>query len=244
MCPIFTEQIEKIYRGAYTYFEGDRIYSEEEFEIFKDNKEMTTQFISMSHSRVSTGELLTVRVDFTVNRNWGVKVARVEKNLGKKSVTEEYHFNTATNILSYQLNNGEEVKETSISTPPRFHLSLPATCCSFLFLLSKKFDSNASKNNYVLYSSMNDWSYVKELQTTNIALQRVENAPEFLHIGEAKLKGDFYQMFEDKSGSGGKKEQFVPKLKAFISKHIAIPYLLEDSTGHKIQIKYLNDLNG
>ena len=50
----------KVFRGAYNYLRNGNIFSEETFEVFKDRKEGTYSFESEMHSRVATGQLLTI----------------------------------------------------------------------------------------------------------------------------------------------------------------------------------------
>ncbi|MCR9203927.1 MAG: hypothetical protein NXH75_05090, partial [Halobacteriovoraceae bacterium] len=61
---------EKVYRGAYNYLKGDTLYAQEEFEVYKDRKELGMTFFAELHSRVATGELLTVFVDYVITKEY------------------------------------------------------------------------------------------------------------------------------------------------------------------------------
>ncbi len=61
---------DKVYRGAYNYYKGDKLYAEEEFEVYKDRKELGMSFFARLHARVATGELLNIYVDFTLTKDY------------------------------------------------------------------------------------------------------------------------------------------------------------------------------
>lgn len=232
----------KVYRGAYTYSIAGSEYAEETFEVFKDYKELTYRFVSQILSRVSTGELLKIDVDFTIGKEWTPISVITKKNLGKQTVVEEYICDQERNTITYRFTNAEgEVNESVCSCPPRFSISTPAACCNFIFLLSKKFDING-KNYYAVYSSKNHWEFEEGISQSTLSLHKDSPSSEPIMIGKTSLQGDEYILttMSNNDSDDEAKESII----AYISKHKSIPYKVEDKqSGLTILVKYLNNLD-
>lgn len=240
-----TSKQKKIIKGAFTYFRDGQAYCEETFEVFKDIKELTVIYRSQLLSRVSTGELLKISVDYTCNKDWVPIKAMINKNLGKEFIEETFMLDPRANILSYNIKSKQSKDKFNINTPPRFHIQTPCAATSMLFLLSKKFDST-TKNLYTVYASENDWSYEHPITTRNIGLEKIGLGAEEILINGNKIQAIKYRLMEEakeeKSPSKDKKDFRPPSLIIYLSRHVGIPYKIEYDANNRIEIKFLNDL--
>ena len=69
----------KIFKGIFEYFEGDRMYAQETFEVYKDTSLYDMFFISEMLGRTKTGEMLKTQVYYEINKNWTPTKVVVEK---------------------------------------------------------------------------------------------------------------------------------------------------------------------
>ncbi|EQC46049.1 hypothetical protein [Bacteriovorax sp. Seq25_V] len=247
------KQGEKIFRGAYTYARNSNVYSEETFEVFRDKKEMTYIFETEMISRVSTGELLTININYKINKDYIPLEVDIKRSLGAMNVMESYIFNQRTTRIDYKFFDGENKTEIEFPTTPKFYITTPATCCSMLYLRSKKFDPT-SKNYYSIYTSKNMWEYKEEPSVKNIMVQRVSATSENLKVDGNNLQSIQYKLQEqtaensdDKKPPELAKGQLKPtpsdEVRVWTSQHMTIPYLIKANDGTKIQVKYLNNLS-
>ena len=231
----------KVYRGAFNYLRANSVYSEEAFEVWRDRKEMTYNYVSEIHSRVSTGELLKVFINYQVGKDFIPVRVVVKKDLGKEKTEETYSFNSKKNILDYQFKNRRVKEKLEISTPPRFHIATPAACCSMMFILTKKFDSTG-KNLYSVFTCDNKWDYESPPEQKSLALERVSITSESVMINEQEVQAIQYRLYEDPKNEDHKNIVKPPGINVWLSRHIAIPYSLTSDDGTKITVKYLNHL--
>jgi hypothetical protein len=229
----------KIYRGAYNYMRNGNIYCEETFEVFKEKNDTGMLFQSQLISRVATGELLNITVDYKVNKDYLPTMVMVNKVLGNENVVEIYNFNTKKNTIKYSFESTEEKKSIELNTSPKFFISTPSISTSMLYLRSKKFDGTA-KNFYSVLSSGNQWSFDEPPSFNQIAVERMTLTSESRSFEGSSIQGVEYKIEQHLEEEG---EEPLPFLKCFVSQHITIPYFLEDGEGTKIEVKYLNDLS-
>lgn len=229
----------KIYRGAYKYLRNGNIYCEETFEVFKEKNDMGMLFESQLISRVSTGELLNITVNYKINKDYLPTMVMVNKVLGNENVVEIYTFNSKTNTIKYSFESSEEKKSIEINSSPKFFISTPSISTSMLYLRSKKFDGTA-KNFYNVLSSSNQWSFDEEPSFNAIAVERMTLTSESRSFEGSSIQGVEYKIEQN---SEEEDEGQIPFLKCFVSQHITIPYFLEDGEGTKIEVQYLNDLS-
>ena len=234
----------KIYRGAYTYFSENNQYAEETFEVFRDKKDLSLNFKSQILSRVATGELLKIDVDYTIGKDWMPRTVNLIRTLGKQNIQELFFYDHTKNLISYRFIDGEGKETTkTTSTPPRFHINTPATCSNFLFLMTKKFDING-KNTYTVYSSINQWEPTHDLKQHTLTLFRNGPASDPMLIGKTVLQGDEYFMELDDHHQSEEDVAKPQPLSIYLSKYVTIPYVIEDpNTKLKVQVKYFNNLD-
>lgn len=239
-----TPHSKKIFRGAYTYLKNDQAFAEENFEVYKDNQELGMYFLSKLHSRVSTGELLSVDVTYNISKDYVPNFVMISRSLGKESVKEIYDFNPRKGLLTYLFINDEEEVKHEINTPPKFHITAPTACSSMLFLRSKKFDAT-SKNYYLFLSSRNQWAFEEMPKTSSISVQRISSTAEKLVIDNQNVQAVEYKLSEDENESdaqAAKAQSAPPSIRIYLSPYVTIPYMLRTPDGAKVQIKFLNNL--
>lgn len=235
----------KVYRGAYKYLKGDTIYCEEEFEVYKDSSDLSLCFFAQLHSRVSTGELLSIYVDFLISKDFVPQKVLVEKSLGSDTVTEIYDFNPRKNIVDYIfVNKKGEQKHTQVTTSPRFSIHTPATCTSMIFLKGKKEDTT-TKNYYNVLVTQNAWTYKDDPVNKTVVLERTGLSTENINVEGKNLQATGYHLYDVDDLKHAKEinKSTVPSVKVSLSKHATIPYMVKAPNGTKIQVKYLNDLD-
>ncbi|HLE11791.1 MAG: hypothetical protein A2504_15165 [Bdellovibrionales bacterium RIFOXYD12_FULL_39_22] len=242
-----TASVDKIYRGGYNYYNGEKIYAEESFDVIRDNKELTFTFKSEFHTRIATGELFTIKTDYTIGKDYIPRKVEITKALGRERVTELFEANNKTNLLKYSFIKRGRDQVCEVSTPPRFHIGAPCAATSFLFILSKKFDAT-SKNDYVSFISKNQWEYSGPIISKTFSLEKLAPASENIEIDGKSLTGDYYKFYEFDMDDGkikkSKKEKKEKEsIKIFLSKHMAMPYLVTGQSENQIKIKYLNHLD-
>lgn len=234
---------DKTYRGAYKYLKGETVYCEEEFEVYRDRKELGMSFFSIIHSRVATGELLTYYIDYQINKEYIPQSVYIEKTLGKEVVTELYTFDGRKNLLEYVFvsANGDREHHT-INTSPKFFIATPAACTSMIFLKSKKEDTTG-KNYYNFIQSRNQWTFEKMPESVNVGLERLSASSVNLSIEGSNLQAIEYKVFDPKEFEDIEDQNLLRNLRVHVSKYATIPYMIKSSDDIKIQVKYLNDLD-
>jgi hypothetical protein len=240
-----TKHAKKLYRGAYNYLKKDVPYAEELFEVYRDGPEQTLHFLAKFHSRVSTGELFIVDVDYIITKDYNPISLNIRRSMGQESVEEIFDYNSRKNILAYQFITEDDRSEVELSTPPKFHITAPTACSSMVFLRSKKFDST-SKNHYTFLSSMNQWTFEAPPQFQNIVVQKISQTTDSIVIDGNNLQGTEYKVMantnEDSPTGPGPGQQPAQSLRIWTSPYATIPYLLRSPDSTVVQVKYLNNL--
>lgn len=232
---------DKIYRGAFAFFRNENTYAEENFDVYKDKKDQSLHYVSEAVVKVTTGELLNLHVEYSVNKDYIAQHVVVEKIMGKETTRETYEYVPRKNHLIYKFTNskGDEHHE-EITTAPKYHIATPTAASSMLFLRSKKFDANG-KNSFNLLVGHNQWEFKEPPKFKNIILERASLTVEKMNIDGQNVQATQYKMFDDETDFKNIKDP--QHIKIFLSSHGAIPYMVRSDDGTKIQIKYLNDLS-
>jgi hypothetical protein len=230
----------KVIRGAYKYLRNDTIYCEETFDVFKDKKENAYSFESSLHSRVATGELLTIKVTYRLNKDYIPIFVMLERNLGENSIKEIYDYDARRNVLKYSFLDKKGVyHDHELTTSNKFYITTPCTCSAMVFLRSKKFD-NTGDNNYSFWSSRNQWEFIEVPKITTISIKKMSTTYESLTIDGNKLQALEYRLWEAQDDDNTEVPEYI---RVYLSKHVTIPYMIKDERDNtKIQIKFLNDL--
>tara|TARA_R110002049_G_scaffold27158_4_gene93654 strand:- start:397 stop:1125 length:729 start_codon:yes stop_codon:yes gene_type:complete len=229
---------DKVLRGSYNYYRFNNIYSEETFEVYRDRQDLSIAFYADIHSRVATGELLTVNVDVKLSKEFVPTFVKVVRTLGKDMATETYTYQKSNSTVLYTFKTDSESEEAKIPISSKFHVATPAACSSMVFLKSKKEDTT-SKNLYHLIQTDNKWKFEGVPEVKIIAMQRVGTGMENVVIDGHSVQATHYRLFEDNNDI----VDSPPALKVHVSKHATIPYTIKSDDGTRIQIKFLNDLD-
>lgn len=235
----------KIYRGAFNYYRGGSIYSEETFEVFRERRDQSYEFVSEIHSRVSTGELLSIKTNFYVNKEFIPQRVMVDRSLGNEAIREEWYYSKKKDEITYLFHERLGSTEVKLNTGPKFHISTPTTATSMLFIKSKKFDTTG-KNVYSLWQSNNEWTFEHNPKTVFVNIKKMSNQNESMNIEGQNVQAIQYRLFEnmDEDEEEEKYGGEPPYINIYLSKHLAIPYLVRSDTDKtKVQIRYLNNLD-
>lgn len=231
---------DKIYRGAFNYYRNENIYAEENFDVYRDNKNQSYHYVSEAVVKVSTGEVLNLHVEYSVNKEYIPTFVMVEKIMGKEATKESYEYNFKRNLLNYKFSSTKNEEFTiEIPTAPKYHISTPTAASSMLFMRSKKFDTNG-KNAFNILVGFNQWEYKESPFFKSIILERASLTTEKINIDGQNVLATQFRMYDEKTDFKNTKEP--PHVKIFVSQHGGIPYMIRTDDGTKIQIKYLNDL--
>lgn len=239
----------RLFTGKYINMRSNQIFSEESFQVLRDRREHNIIFRSEIDGRVITGELLSMKVEYIINKEYIPIHVSILKSLGEERSFEVFEFNHRKNLLKYTfINKNEEAEEIEISSVPRFAINTPATAPSLTFLRSKKFDSTG-ENHYQCWKSQNMWQYEGPPKLHDITLVKVGQGFESILIGGQNLQCIEYRVFEtvkddQKSSKNKGSTKDLPHLKIYMSKHLTLPYQVRDMDGTKTEIKHLKDHEG
>jgi hypothetical protein len=233
---------DKIFRGCFLYYRNENQYAEENFDVYRDKKDQSLQYISESSIRVSTGEILNIHVEYVVNKEFIPTYVMIEKVMGKDHGKELYEFNTRKNYIGYTFSSSknEDKITAEIQTAPKFHITTPTTASAMLFLRSKKFDTNG-KNSFNVLISHNQWEYKEPPAFKAVILERASLTAEKINIEGQNVQSTQYRLYDESTDFKNIKEP--PHIKIFMSPHGSIPYIVRGDDGTRVQIKYLNDLS-
>src|SRR5690606_32946179 len=97
-------------------------------------------------------------------------------------------------LYRFESRHGESEGEVTVAS--RFHVIIPATASSMIFLKSKKEDP-ANKNYYSVVQAHNHWKFEAVPLARTIALQRTSTGPENVNIDGQNLQATQYKVYED-----------------------------------------------
>jgi hypothetical protein len=232
----------KIYRGAYTYHKGTVMFAEETFEVFRDRKDHSLHFKSEINSRVSTGELLNVKLDYFVNKDFVPQKVLINRSLGQENVAEYFVYDKKKDTIFYEFIENVGTTYRELKTPVKFHISVPNSACSTLFLKSKKFDSSGI-NYFSIWNSYNQWRFEETPTLRSVIVKKMSSTHENIMIDGHNVQAIHYRL-GDSETSPLEVEDNNKFLNIHLSKFGAIPYgIRSDAEGVKVQIKYFNNLD-
>ncbi len=233
---------DKVYRGAYNYYKGDKLYAEEEFEVYKDRKELGMSFFARLHARVATGEFLNIYVDYMLSKDYIPQKLLIEKDIGQESVTELFDFNPRKNGLDYIFINKSGQKHINLTVPTKFGITTPTASTSMIFIKSKKEDTT-SKNYFQVLSSSNQWEYIDDPYLQTIVAERAALSAENITIEGQSVTATPYRLWDASELGEDSDTTGLDYIVTQVSKYATIPYQVRSTDGTRIQIKYLNDLD-
>ena len=240
--------VHRIYEGFYEFYRHSNIYSEENFEVYRDNKDLSYNFIARLHSRLSTGEILKMNLDYIISKEFIPLKVQIQKELGEQTVNEYFIYDSKKSTIHYRFAKGKHNKDFQMITPPKFHIATSFACTSMLFIRSKKFDHNIT-NLYHVVMSNNLWEYKHPLTSKTIALDSIGKVSEILSIDNNEVMTSQYKIYEHNESPKGESSSSTSDemntsgtLQVHISNHLSIPYIIDDNNNTKIQIKSFQHL--
>ena len=239
-----TDNYVKIYKGAYDYFHKSRKYSEETFEIFKDEHNHLLMFNSEVSGRAPNGEFLIINVYYKITERFNPIAVLVKKTMGKQTTYEEYLFDNTNNTMRYKFTSDHSLGEIKIFTKQLIHISTPSISTSLLFLKSKRFQ-NAAINSYKALISDNQWDLNYNLRQEEISVERITATPILITLKEKPIKAMRYRLYQYQYQEIFSKNQTQNQnfLDIYLSKHLTIPYKIDEpATGKVLEIRYFDHL--
>ncbi|MBT3982636.1 MAG: hypothetical protein HOE90_14855 [Bacteriovoracaceae bacterium] len=234
------EDTDLIYRGSFNYINDGVSYTQENFEIFHSESSGGLLLKSETLSRASTGDFLKINIQYLVNKKFLPVNVKVEKNLGTLKVTETYISQYKEQSINYHFQNdrGQDIKKV-IATPSNYQIATPSVCFSLMFTKSRKPDLNV-RTRYILLSSENTWEYVKPIQSLEVYVESPTTKTATINLGDNDLTANVFHLYQHDAGDTKHRDE-KPVI-YYLSDHLCIPYLVEDPSGLKIEVKSLNDL--
>lgn len=249
MNPIQMRDHEKIFEGSYQYVEDGKVYSEENFGIFRPFAKDYFVFKSEILTRCSNGEFLKISTQYKVNQEFFPLEVIINRTMGVKNVTETFFPLGKEQKLKYIFKTKEETREEEVKMPiNKYHIATPSSACALLFVTSKKYDPT-KRNSYSMVISENIWTFEKKPRQSYVFLESENH----IHTGEQELKigsntrlARKYLFFEKmKTEDVHKKvsqDQAERPVVFYVSEHFNIPYLIEINENTKIEVKMLRNL--
>jgi hypothetical protein len=227
------------HKGRIEYQYQDNIYSEENFNAYKSQKDSYIYFYCEQNSRTETGDFIKAKLYYVLSKDWVPSVVIMEKNISDIHSIEKFELISKGSQIDYYFWNKHEEKmyKGQISIPPKFQIATPFATTTCLFLGSKKFDPT-NRNFYNIICSDNSWEFLSLPQMKYVVVERLSASSAEIKIQEKTVKAVHYRV---KAMTEDNKSNEQP-INLFLSKHLHIPYLLDVPGGIKIYIKRLQEM--
>ena len=225
---------ERIFKGFYDYTQQNNSYSEEEFEVYRDQQGPAISFFSSIYARMVTGEMLHIYVDYMVYKDYVPCKVLIEKTLGKNRSSEIYQYDKMNNLVSYFFVSDDEEKHVKIPVTSRFHIAAPSAVSSMLFVQNRQ-EGISEQTFFSLLSGKNKWSFEEAPALKSIILYKLREKMEPLKIGRETVYAHVYKLYENTERDNLNPES--PHMSVYMSQHFKIPYMFQSLDGVKIKIK-------
>lgn len=229
--------IEKVFEGSYLYFMNGQNYSEENFSV--EFVEGANNFIYRSEilSRVETGEFFKMKVRYEVNKFHVTQGVVIEKSLGERSSYERFTIDQNDQTLSYTFKGDDGEQTVQRPFGAKHFIMAPSFLTTALFTVAKKIETS-SRTPVTFITTPNEWTYQGPPEDKTLYVQLRTHNLEELVVNGSSLSFLKYEIYENDSmvGAGS------PTTQLWVSKHLAVPYQLEDKHGAKISVKRLKKL--
>ena len=230
---------EKVYHGVYLYSHRSNGYSEEEFEVYSSGQGATMAFFSNIYTRVATGEMLHLYVDYIVSRDYLPQMVLVEKKLGDNQTSEIYRYDREKGQVDYYFISGKEKKQYSIDSTSNFHIATPSAASSMLFIKLRK-ESDQGQSSHALIGSRNRWYFKAVPSPSSVLVKRPPRDTDNFRISNDVLPAFCYNIYEGLDTQAGPNK--IPPVKVYISRYARIPYKIKTTDGLEIKMIEFNNL--
>lgn len=234
-----TMNAEIVVEGSYNYFQTEKLYSTENFKLYRKLEAQTLFFDAEILSRIETGEFLKIKVFYELSSNFTPIAMKIERSLGDRHSIEKFEIASHEQLLHYEYITDKDSFKISKHHSPKHYLSSPAVCTSAAFTLSKKIDAT-DRTPIILVCGHDSWDSFKARPVENMIYAQLN----IRESTELELNGQFLQaqsllLYPQDSSIISKSGEQVELL---LSKHFAIPYKLLHK-GLKIEIKELKRID-
>jgi hypothetical protein len=228
-----------IFKGNFEYIFQENIYTEENFNVYRVNKDSYLYFHCEQNSRTETGDFIKSKLYYGLNKEWVPVVVILEKKISDMQSIEKFELSSKGSQLDYFFWNKQQEKLTkgSIAIPPKFQIATPFATTSCLFLGSKKFDPT-NRNFYNILTSENNWEFLNIPHMNFVVVERLSASSSEIKIKDKTVKAIHYRV---KAMTEDNKINEQP-INMFLSKHAHIPYIMDIPGGIKINVKKLQEM--
>lgn len=224
----------KILQGKYNYTSQNKIYSEENFKIFKEeDRKLNYVFKSEILSRVKTGEFLKIYVTYRVNQHFDPINVEIERLMGQKESFEKFQIDPKTKNYHYILKgiDSTETYDKIISSRP--HIATPSFLTSMLMTNQKRLDP-VQRTTYTIVTSNNVWNFEEPFREKTIIAELQSLEPKDIIVNKKSLKATHCKLLHENQGTSTASGHDI-----YLSKHFNIPYLGVFSDDLRIEIDHL-----
>ncbi len=229
----------KLFEGGYEYFENDKKYSQESFEVFRNDDTGGFMFQSEILSRVKSGEFLKIYVDYAMNFKLKPLKVTVTRHLGQLFSIEDYDLDPNNHTMVYTFTDNKEVfEQVAKPVPQRCSISTPAFLTSTFFTNSGKF-SALGRTPMQMIISDNEWVYNDPPREKSVYAEFINSESDSLVINDQKLKATKCQVYQHDTSESVQETPII----FHVSKFMGMPYMMESGSNLKIIIKNLKKLH-
>lgn len=168
----------KLIEAKYFYLQNSKPYCKELVNVFSEGIDENLSYsINASLKSMDKNSKVTIDVIMNLKRNFEIIDCKITRHNDDIKVTEKYLVDDSTQTLHYSfIKDGEKTKrEFPISSP--FHISTPAI--STLMFMTLK---DSSETKFKLYSSPNEWDFIKPPTLDEIEIANLDMNENFSHF--------------------------------------------------------------
>jgi hypothetical protein len=225
----------KLINGTYTYYQEGKAYSEESFRVFHELDENYHVFETETMTRLHTGELLKLEVEYQVNQKFLPEVVTLKKTIGKTLVREVFTCNWTDHYLLYEIVTPDGVKKQKKEISGLYQISTPTVGLSLICTHGRKMNLYG-RTRYVFVVSNNNWKYETPIEENDVYLELASNDPIPFTLKGKNLSGKKYNMYKHDSSDCFDEDPVV----FYASKYFSIPYLVEIGDDIRIEVNNLS----
>jgi len=228
---------ELLLEGKYNYLQQDKLYSEENFTLKKEDKPNGNYLLEAETlTRTRTGEFLKTIIQYAFTSKFNTKEVSVKRLLGPKSSTETVTANHRDKTCKYTFQNNDVKHNQDIYFGGYVHFATPCFVSSMLMTQMKKIDP-VHRTQYSILTSENIWDFKEEAKEQDVYVELQEMEPVMIELGGNELKATHCKLLHvDENGTIAMEGHNI-----FLSKYFGIPYRGIFDGGITIEIEKLKN---
>lgn len=228
-----SESTEKLFVGSYAYLNNGEEYSEENFSVYYYEKKKQYHYESVVSARTDSGESLKIQVDYTLNHLLAPLEVEIRRSLGSKQVSEHFIVDSVRQKVFYAFINEEKQEKIERSFSSHHFIAAPCFCTAGLYSLNRRLNS-MGRTPINMITTGAGWS-MAPLEDKTLYVEIKLHGSDDVALGDQTLPAVHHTIYENDALRGINE---VPT-HLYLSKHMAIPYKIEDPKGIVAQIKNL-----